>query len=238
MGLLRRQKRSIGSPRNDGKGVGLLRRAFGPSRNDGKSYIAVVVLLSLTSLVSLNLFFRQRAEHDLLDIRTFPHTVGEWKGQDLEITEREYEILETRNLISREYVNPSGGKLFLFVIYSETNRAVFHPPEVCLIGSGINITDKRSERIDSDKSSFFVNKLYTEKGDYRGIALYCYRAGKLYTDNFYLQQIHFAFNQLLGKHRGGATIRVTMSIGKDEEATLAMLKSFMKETIKIMEGLS
>ena len=207
-------------------------------KNNTAGFLTLILLLSATSLLSVNLFFQQRSSQDKLDIRVFPYVVGEWKGKDLEITEKEYNILETRNLILREYTNPPGERLALFIIYSETNRAVFHPPEVCLIGSGVKILDKKSEKIDFGKSEFSVNKVYTEKDNYRGMALYCYKAGNLYTDNFYLQQAYFAANQLLGKHKGGATIRVSMSIRDDEKASGETLKAFIAETAKIINSLS
>ena len=207
-------------------------------KNNSLGYIILISLLLVTSVFSTKLFFQQRKAHDKLDIRDFPYKVGNWRGRDLDVTEKEYEILETRNLISREYVNPSGERLFLFIIYSETNRAVFHPPEVCMIGSGLKIVDKKIEKIDASGYRFSVNKLYIEKDNYRSIALYCYKTGKLYTDNFYLQQVLFSLNQLLGSHKGGATVRVSMSIGRNEEQTLQTLKDFMVETARIMDSLS
>ena len=198
-------------------------------------YIAIIILLLLTGIVSLNLFMRQRTEHDVLDVRQFPYKIGGWTGEDLEVTEKEYDILETRNLITREYVDGSGEKIFLFIIYSETNRMAFHPPEVCLIGSGVTIADKKSEGINFKQKEFLTNKIYLEKGDARSIALYCYKSGNLYTENFYLQQVHFMLNQLLGKRSGGATIRVSMPVYKSEEATLGTLKSFMKDAINKLE---
>ena len=199
------------------------------------AYIALVILLLLTSVASLNLFMKQRTEHDVLDMQAFPYKIGAWTGADLEVTEKEYDILETRNLISREYADGSGEKIFLFVIYSETNRMVFHPPEVCLIGSGVTIADKKNEGINFKQKEFFTNKLYLQKDDARSIALYCYKSGNLYTENFYLQQVHFMLNQLLGKRSGGATIRVSMPVYESEEKTLVTLKSFMKETINKLE---
>ncbi len=198
-------------------------------------YIAIIFLLVTSSIFSVNLFFRQRTDYDLFDVRTLPHTIGDWKGRDLEITEREYKILETRNLISREYVNDAQEKIYLFIIYSETNRSVFHPPEVCLIGSGITINDKKPESMKLDKKEFVTNKLFLEKNNIKEIALYCYKTGNFYTDNYYLQQVYFALNQLFGKGEGGATIRVSMQAGKNEEIALDILKDFMKETIKTLE---
>lgn len=199
-------------------------------------YIILAILLIVTSVISMRLFVRQRSDHDLLDVRTFPYKVGNWQGRNLKITEKEYQILETRNLISREYTNAANEKLYLFIVYSETNRSVFHPPEVCMMGSGIKINDKQIDKINTGKIEFLTNKMYLEKNGYKSIALYSYKAGNFYTDNFYLQQIYFTLNQLLGKHRGGATIRVSMSID-NEETDLATLKNFMGNAILALEQL-
>jgi len=198
-------------------------------------YIAIVLMLGVTSVFSINMFTKQRTDRDMFEVETLPHTIGEWKGRDQHITEKEYKILETRNLISRDYTNPSGEKVWLFIIYSETNRSVFHPPEVCLIGSGIEITDKTTDTITAGKKEFSTNKLYLEKNNSREISLYCYKVGNFYTDNFYLQQVYFAFNQLLGRRKPGATIRVSMPVIRDEKSTLATLKAFMEETINTLE---
>lgn len=200
-------------------------------------YISIIALLSITCFFSLNLYFHQRSAHDKLDIRTFPYTIGDWKGQDLKIEDYEYKILETRNLITREYVNPKGDRLNLFIIYSETNRSVFHPPEVCMVGSGIEILDKEVESFNYGNKSCTANKIYTGKDDYRGMSLYCYKAGKIHTDKFYLQQAYFALNQLLGRRVKGATIRVSMAIKENKETTLAILKDFMKESARIIDSL-
>ncbi|MDD5136043.1 MAG: EpsI family protein [Candidatus Omnitrophica bacterium] len=201
-------------------------------------YAAIIALLVATSILSLNLFLREKTAHDKLDISTFPYKVMNWQGRDLPITEKEYAILETRNLISREYTNPAGEKIYLFIIYSETNRAVFHPPEVCLIGSGITIADKVPEEVKFDKRAFLTNKLFLENGPRKDIALYCYRAGDLYTDNFYLQQGYLAIHQIFGRLIPGATIRLTMASNGDEKATLPTMKNFLKEAIGILDTLS
>jgi EpsI family protein len=200
-------------------------------------YISIIILLGFTSLFSINLYFQNRVARDRVDIRTFPYIIGNWKGKDLRVTEYEYSVLETRNLILREYVNSSNDRLTLFIIYSETNRSVFHPPEVCLIGSAIKILDKETEEIDFGKTNFFTNKLYTEKDNRRYLILYCYKAGNFYTDNFYLQQLYFALNQLFVRHVKGAIIRVSMPIGENETNTLATLKAFIEKSAKIIDYL-
>lgn len=200
-------------------------------------YAVIILMLIISSVFSINLFMRQRAQKDLLDIHKFPHKLDGWTGKDLEIIERDYRILETRNIIYRDYANAKGKRLGMFMVYSETNRSVFHPPEVCLIGSGINIMDKRPEKIEFDGRSFFVSKLYLEQGKSRELVLYCYKAAGLYTNSYPLQQAYFALHQLFGKRTQGATIRLSMALGKDEKTTLSALKKFLIQTVKAVENL-
>lgn len=201
-------------------------------------FVVLIAMLLAASVISLGLFRREMAAHDRLDVHTFPMTIGEWQGRDLTITEKEYTILETRNLISREYVNAAGDKLWLLIIYSETNRSVFHPPEVCMMGGGLAITDKQVEKFDAGNNVFTTNKLSAEKGEFKELILNCYKAGHIYTSNFYLQQAYLALHQIFGRNVPGATLRVSMSIGKNRSATLTILKEFLSESAVILDRLS
>ena len=201
-------------------------------------FVVLVMILLAASVFSLGLFRRDMSAHDKLDVHTFPMRLGEWQGKELPITQKEYDILETRNLISREYTNPSGDKLYLLIIYSETNRSVFHPPEVCMMGGGLAITDKQIEKFDAGNRTFTTNKLFAEKGQLKEMILNCYKAGNIYTNDFYLQQTQLAFHQIFGRNVPGATLRVSMQIGKDSPATLAVLKDFLGKSAVILDKLS
>ncbi len=201
-------------------------------------FVVLVIMLIGAATVSLGLFNREMKAKDKLGVHTFPMKVGQWQGRELPITEKEYEILETRNLISREYTNRAGEKLYLLIIYSEMNRSVFHPPEVCMIGSGLCITDKQVDKFDVGKRTFTTNKLFAEKGAFKEIILNTYKAGNMYTANFYSQQSRLAFSQMFGRSVPGATLRVSMATVKDTTTTLATLKDFLSKSAVILDRLS
>lgn len=201
-------------------------------------FAALIIILLVACVISLGLFRRDMSARDKLDVHTFPMTVDEWKGRELPITEKEYDILETRNLISREYINPAGDKLYLLIIYSETNRSVFHPPEVCMMGGGLTITGRQEEKVGLESRIFTTNKLCAQKGQFKEIILNSYKAGRLYTSNFYLQQAYLALHQVFGRNVPGATLRVSMSVGSDESATLATLKNFLSKAAEIVDSIS
>lgn len=200
-------------------------------------FVAIIVFLVSASAFSLNLFFKQRSDHDLINISDLPKEIAGWTGEDLEITDKEYRILETRNILLRKYTSPDGNQITLFIVYSETNRSVFHPPEVCLMGSGITIEDKTRDMFSHRSRDIYLNKLFLNKGNSKDVVLYCYKSGDLYTDSYYLQQAAFALSQLFGKHTPGATIRVSINARDGVEDELAILKTFMTEVISEMERL-
>lgn len=202
-------------------------------------YAIIVFLLLLTGFFSINLFLREKAAMDRIDIHKFPLTIGDWAGREISLKEEEYRILETKNLIYRQYENPEGKRIGLFIIYSETNRAVFHPPEVCLIGDGVTIVGKENAGVAyPDSITREVNKLLLEKNGTRQLVLYCYKADSLYTENFYLQQVYLIFHQIFGRQVPGATIRVEMPIGSDEKETLAILKDFLAQVVKQVDDMT
>ncbi len=99
------------------------------------------------------------------------------------------------------------------------------------------MVDKTREDIELRGRKISVNKLYLEKGDYKELTLYCYKAGNIYTSNYYLQQAYLAAHQIFGKRIAGATIRVAMPLVKDEQALLPIMKNFLKENIETLESL-
>ncbi len=196
------------------------------------SVLLLFILLAGTAYCSLTLFFSQRNEHDRMDVNEFPLTIGGWRGRDLDVQDNVYKILETENVLSREYVNDEGDTITLLIVYSETNRSVFHPPEVCLMGGGIEITDKEVIALPYKGNDITVNKLYLAKDSFHMLALYCYKAGKLNTANFYLQQLYFSLGQLSRKPVKGATIRVSMPLGPgEEENAYIRLREFLLKVL-------
>lgn len=201
-------------------------------------YAVIILLLIAAGAFSIKLFFQERVAHDKLDIHKVPLEIGEWTGREIRLDEYVYKTLETRNMIMREYKNPKGEEVYLFIVYSETNRSCFHPPEVCMVGSGLAIVEKKPEEVSSGKKTFLTNKLRAEKGKYKELILYSYKAGPIYTDNYYLQQTYLIFHQIFGKNVPAATVRVSMPIVDDEKAVLATLKEFLGKTAQIVDGLS
>ena len=193
-----------------------------------KNFFIVIVILAAVTLVSLLSYLPARFDAAAkIKVSEFPKSFGAWTSTDIPVEEKAYEILETRNLFVREYKNPSGDALYLYVVYSEDNRKVSHPPEVCLMGSGVTITDKSPLQItDSIKAT----KLIVEKADARELVVYWYKAGALNTDKYLKQQLKVVLDRMFGKRTSGALIRISAVIkGAEVKGELELVKAFSRE---------
>lgn len=195
------------------------------------SWVISTLLLLIVGAVSFRFYQIQSAASDVRDIRELPRQIGEWRAEDLEVTERAYEILETRNLISREYRNPKGETLNLFVIYSETNRRVCHPPVVCLIGSGATVTRDAKGTLSLSDRTIPVNHLVVESAGQSKLVLYWYMLGKEFTEDYFTQQFRWVLAQATGKGPGGALVRIIAPMSGSEEETLEGLSRFVRDLL-------
>jgi len=199
-----------------------------------KTFIVVVFILIAVAGVSMSSYLPARVDIAAkIKVSDFPMTIGQWQATDIPLSERDYQILETRNLIMRDYKNPQGDSVVLYIIYSEDNRKVSHPPEVCYMGSGASIVNKSAAQItDSIKAV----KLVTETPKNAQMVVYWYKAGSLYTDQYLKQQLKVVVDRMLRKRTSGALIRISSEIkNNDQDSTLRLLKTFAGQIEPLLE---
>lgn len=175
--------------------------------NKHKSF-SLITILFVTLIFSVPLYLVNRAPAEESSVCSLPMEIDGWKGRDLPVEERSYQILETRNLILREY-EKNGKKVYIYLIYSSDNRKVSHPPEVCFEGSGVTIIRKNRVKMPLDGADITANKLIVERGGIVNVVVYWYKAGNFYTANYMKQQAAIALHALKFKRTSGALIRVS-----------------------------
>lgn len=196
-----------------------------------KNFIVIVAIFIVVLAVSLPMYFMvPAAGNGTVSISKFPMQVNEWSAKDLEVDERAYEILETRNLILREYTKGSS-KVYLYAIYSEDNRKVSHPPEVCFEGSGITIVKKSKFPLElASGKKISANLLEVEKEGTINLVVYFYKAGPYYVDNYLKQQMKIALAALQFKRTSGAMIRFSAEVNpKMPEQAAADIREFANQ---------
>ncbi len=179
------------------------------------NFLSIIFLLLLSGLLSWNFYFREYVQRDTVNIHLFPAKIGEWTAKEIPISDYDYSILETRNAFSRLYKDPSGREIQLFIVYSQSNRKVSHPPEICYTGSGATITKKTPVTLDlgPDYGPVTINRVNVDFGREREeveVMYYVFKIGDSFTANYWQQQILIAFKTLLGKPSSSALIRISV----------------------------
>lgn len=201
-----------------------------------KPFFVIISILAVAVLISLPSFLMTPTAKGEMPVSRLPMQIGEWRGTDLAVDKRAYEILETKNLILREYAR-GDDKVYLYLIYSQDNRKVSHPPEVCFEGSGIAIVKKEKIPLElAEGRKVIANKLIVENGGSSNLVIYWYKAGRHHLDNYLKQQLRIALSRLQFKQTSGALIRLTSEIPPSgQQKALQNIRQFAKEASRYFD---
>ena len=194
-----------------------------------------VVLLGLAGLSFFPMAMPSSSSIDsAIDPRfeSIPLQIGEWTGKDVPPGEDVYRILETKNILSRLYRNPSGETVDLLLVSSAKDRRVAHPPEVCYTSSHYSILDSGESSIEVDGKKLPVHEFTAQ--DERDRAhqekvIYLYQVGNQFTSNYYAQQFQFAVNRLARKESRVLLIRLSGSTRKPFTEFLSQILEHISE---------
>lgn len=192
-------------------------------------YVVIILLFIVSGIISWKNYFSVYTGHDSVDIKLFPKTINGWTSEDIEITEKEFEILETKNAFIREYTSPTGQNVMLYIIYSEKNRKVSHPPEICYRGSGLSVISKTPDKIKIARQNkeLEVFNLLFEKFDEHHVIFYWFKVGDTFTRSYWKQQMLIAVKTLMGKPASSALIRLSTVVeNNDIKVSEADIKEF------------
>jgi EpsI family protein len=154
----------------------------------------------------------------------FPKAIGEWDSKEIPVPDRVYELLETMNVIMRDYSNRKNEKVNFTLVYSQRNRKVSHPPEICLEGGGATIIGKTPVKITD---SIVATQLIIEEASSRELVVYWYKSGEQNTNNYLKNQFKTSLDRFAGKRTSSALIRLLTVIENNKvEEALGRVKSF------------
>ena len=154
----------------------------------------------------------ERATKDTVDLGVVPYEIGSWKGTDIPMSPDVYEILDTKDILFREYRDESDYPVVVAVVCSKSNRDSFHPPEICYIGAGFHLMEKKVETLFSnDESAMTVTRLNLKSDDNFWItAWYWFMVGDKSGASYYWQQLSLLRNIFSKKSFRGALVRVSV----------------------------
>ncbi len=197
----------------------------------------VTAVLLLGASAALTQFLRaERGAVESSAITGFPQTVDGWQGTDRTLTERQYQLLETRDVLFREFRKGSQ-EVLLCVSVAGRDRKSAHPPAVCYRGQGWEVMSERDHARVPAQAPPVVQELRIQKGD-RDLLVYAwYRVGDQITTS-YVRQQWWGFLADLGEEvRRSSLIRVSTPVADgDVEAARRTLDEFLGLTVEEIEG--
>jgi EpsI family protein len=146
------------------------------------------------------------------------------EGEDTEIPQDWMDTLQTKNILMRNYRAPSGRYVQLTVVMAGASRRSLHFPEVCLRGQGWEIREQYTAPVGV---SFMAKRLVLVKGKSNEAVMYWFKVGDRFTDNFFVNSMHWALGQITFRPAKSGMIRVSTFIGPGgEESAFADLENF------------
>ncbi len=198
-----------------------------------KGFLAVLVLFSGLSLFPLAMPTSFSVDQTLDPrFKAIPYQIGEWAGKDVELDERTYEILETKNILSRLYQDPNKETVHLLLVGSNKDRRVAHPPEVCYTSSHFDIVSSKAGEFEVFGQKIQVKQFVAEDQNdprHKEHVLYFYQVGKRFTANYYAQQLQFAVNTLSRQASQILLIRLSASSEKSFQQFLEQILPHVRD---------
>ncbi len=201
------------------------------SRKIDKKFICIIGLFLISAVVSWTLYFKEYRQADSANIHEFPSEIDGWVAEEITITDKEYALLETRNAFTRKYTNADGDSVYLFVVYSQTNRKVVHPPEICYTGGGATFlsTDYHTIHVSRPEVDILCNKYLVEQGAIRQHMCYWFKVGATFTHSYLKGQALIAIKKLTGQSSSGSLIRISSVVDPDHpDKSLQTIDSFVR----------
>ena len=200
-----------------------------------RNYIVIGILV-VAAVFSVKIQQAKGKIADDIDFNKIPLKIGQWQGVDVEVTEDVYQILETKDILSRQYRDGEGTLIDLAIVYAGNNRQSFHPPEVCFQGGGLEMSEKGQDVVTLAQGELLTNRFVMSSDTATVKVWYWFLAGNEFVTGFHQQQRQLLLNALQKKGLAGALIRIALTGGESEGEVKA--KEFIKEITPFLRGLN
>lgn len=193
-----------------------------------------LILVSLMILYLLILPAKEKNSFSSGNFKiNFPLEFGKWKGKEIELEEKVYSILGTRNVVYRLYENEKGQKIRILIIASVNNLTGFHPPEICYLGSDFEISERGYKQIGDIK----VNRIEFSNRRIIEIVYYWFAVGGEFIGSYFKQQIRLLLNYLRSQEIPGYMFKISVitNSNKKQEGE-KILEDFFKDFSQKLEN--
>lgn len=193
-----------------------------------KRFLVIVGILIVG--VALTFLFKSAEIDQGIDERVvnLPKQLGVYTSKDVELEDRIYDILETKNVVMRHYFKEGEPPILFYLIFSKSTHKTSDPPENCLRGEGRAIISKEQVKIST--LDVPVNKLLVEKSGMKDLHLYWFIAGNEFFQSYIGQRLKLISSYLIRSPQSGGQIRISTDIiNNNERQAIQRIESFLTE---------
>ena len=159
-----------------------------------------------------------------------PLQVGSWSGSPVEVTDKVVDILETEDVTLMEYRRADEQPLWFAQVAGFGNRAAFHPPELCYVGSHFEVLERERITVVVGGKERRLMRLVVGQDGQEYEAWYWFTANGRVTSNYYRQQWWLVLDSMRGKGSSGTLVRISTTLDdpkKTHERLLGFVESFI-----------
>lgn len=193
----------------------------------------VIIALAVSAVLTAVLNLSVTGHTDAARVSELPLFIGEFSGRELTVNQTVKDILETPNVMMREYAGPDGIPVTLAIVYYEQYRVSFHLPEGCMTGIGSVISASGKERIGGEPP-IIANKLILKQSEGAEFVYYFFLVGDLITPSYPEMRLKLMTERLKGRNPGAALVRFSAKASGKEEDALSVLRDFGRQLTPLL----
>ncbi|MBI3997072.1 MAG: EpsI family protein [Candidatus Omnitrophica bacterium] len=188
-----------------------------------------IALLFLAASAGLLWTGQHHASRPVMAREPMPTTLGTWTSTPIPVDRRAIDILETEDVELLEYKQAQEPPVWLAHVGGFGNRAAFHPPELCYVGSHFEVLERGPITVTANGQSRRLMRLVIGQEKARFEAWYWFTANGRVTPNYYQQQLWLLLDALYSKPMGGTLMRISTAFddpARSHQRLLAFLTAW------------
>lgn len=165
-----------------------------------------------------------------------PTQLGLWSGTVIKTDPRAIEILETEDVALREFRLGNEPPVWFAQVAGFGQRAAYHPPEICYIGSHFEILEREEVSVFVNGGEQDVMRLVLAQDGQRYVSWYWFTAGERRTPNYYKQQLWLVWDTIKRNPMSGKLIRISTILDEPAVANrrlLAFVASLDRQSLQL-----
>jgi exosortase A len=201
----------------------------------------VLVTMGLTAALSLHLTWPRATAPASELLRAIPLQTAGWTGRDYALNDRVYELLGTRDVLSRTYRNEQDEAAYLVLVMAQQMKRRTHPPEQCFAGEGYEIQSAQDRivtvTVNGASRDVPVRELLLSHPKGTRLSWYFYKTGGHVNTDYWRHQATVALSKLSDGDSADIMVRTETDVRDLDQARRTLADFFGKIVPPILSEL-